>query len=103
LSYMVSNLDLTTSFLELRGNKRFGTTMLSLSETLETEENANFSIHAAYEAQLGLNNIFVLTGYQTASASEALINCLDAYIDVVTIGQTTLGKDVGSVTIESLN
>src|SRR5690606_36493057 len=34
-----------------------------------------------------------------ASASEMVINCLKPYIDVIQIGETTIGKNVGSVTL----
>lgn len=48
---------------------------------------------------LGMERIFVLTSTGTASASEAVINGLDPYMDVVVIGQQTVGKNVGSRTI----
>jgi len=41
---------------------------------------------------LGLSRLIVLTTDDTASASERLINSLAPYIEVVTIGSTTLGK-----------
>jgi carboxyl-terminal processing protease len=46
-----------------------------------------------------LSRIFVLTSGGTASASELIINGLRPYITVTTIGDTTYGKNVGSVTI----
>lgn len=48
---------------------------------------------------LGVSRLFVLTSTGTASASEAVINGLDPYIDVVVIGEQTVGKNVGSRTI----
>ena len=49
-----------------------------------------------------LNNLnrvhFIVTRY-TASASELVINCLKPYMEVVLIGSTTYGKNVGSITI----
>jgi C-terminal processing protease CtpA/Prc len=48
---------------------------------------------------LGLDNIYVLTTGSSASASELLINCLRAYIDVTIIGTKTYGKNVGSITV----
>lgn len=50
---------------------------------------------------LGLNRLFVLTSPHTASASEATIVCLRPFMDVVTIGETSVGKGVGSWTIYS--
>jgi carboxyl-terminal processing protease len=53
---------------------------------------------------LNLNRVYVLTTASTASASELVINCLEPYIDVVVIGTTTTGKNVGSVTLyDSMN
>jgi len=45
---------------------------------------------------LQLERIYVITSAHTASASEATIVCLKPYMDVITIGETTVGKGVGS-------
>jgi len=44
---------------------------------------------------LNLKRLVVLTGKNTASASELIINGLRPYIPVITIGKTTSGKTVG--------
>jgi carboxyl-terminal processing protease len=46
-----------------------------------------------------LNRLFVLTSGGTASASELIINGLRPYLPVITVGDTTYGKNVGSITI----
>jgi C-terminal processing protease CtpA/Prc len=46
-----------------------------------------------------LNQIYVLTSDRTASASELVINGLIPYISIVIVGDTTYGKNVGSITI----
>ncbi|WP_310555830.1 S41 family peptidase [Flavobacterium sp.] len=48
---------------------------------------------------LNLSKVYILTTRNTASASELVINCLDPYINVVQIGTTTTGKNVGSITM----
>lgn len=48
---------------------------------------------------LNLTKIYILTSKSTASASELVINGLKPYIDVVQIGDITVGKNVGSITI----
>jgi hypothetical protein len=48
---------------------------------------------------LGLNKVYILTSGATASASELVINGLEPYINVVQIGDVTVGKNVGSVTL----
>lgn len=47
--------------------------------------------------QLGLPRVFVITGPNTCSASESIINGLLPYLPVVRIGATTCGKPYGSV------
>src|SRR5690606_40452141 len=47
-----------------------------------------------------LSRLFILTSDNTASASEMIINGLKPYLnEVVLIGDTTYGKNVGSFTI----
>lgn len=48
---------------------------------------------------LGLNKVYILTGGGTASASELTIDGLRAYIEVSLIGETTIGKFMGSITL----
>ncbi len=48
---------------------------------------------------LNLPRLHVLTSGWTASASELIINGLKPYMEVVLIGETTYGKNVGSITI----
>ena len=48
---------------------------------------------------LNLDRVFILTSARTASASELLINGLDPYIDVIHIGDFTVGKNQGSITV----
>ncbi|ELR68933.1 Carboxyl-terminal protease [Fulvivirga imtechensis AK7] len=45
--------------------------------------------------------LYILTGSRTASASELIINGLDPYMHVTIIGDTTVGKNVGSFPIEN--
>ena len=48
---------------------------------------------------LNLNRIFIITSSESASASELLINGLSSYINVTQIGEKTVGKNVGSITV----
>ncbi len=43
------------------------------------------------------NRVYILTSNRTASASELIINGLKPYMDVFLIGNTTTGKNVGSI------
>lgn len=49
---------------------------------------------------LNLSRVYIITTSGSASASELVINGLDPYIDVITVGETTHGKYVGSFTIK---
>ncbi len=53
---------------------------------------------------LNLSTLYVLTGKNTASASELLINSLSPYMDnIILIGDKTYGKNVGSISIYKEN
>ncbi len=49
---------------------------------------------------MDLSKVYILTGNGSASASELTITGLDAYMDVVLIGDTTYGKYTGSITLK---
>ncbi|WP_105002858.1 S41 family peptidase [Tenacibaculum sp. SG-28] len=57
---------------------------------IESSENIN---------SLNLENIYFITTSSSASASELVINSLEPYINVFTVGEKTVGKYVGSVTL----
>lgn len=48
---------------------------------------------------LNLTKVYILTTQSTASASELVINGLEPHINVIQIGDVTVGKNVGSVTL----
>ena len=48
---------------------------------------------------LNLNKVYVIASKSTASASELIINGLTPYIDVVQVGDVTVGKNVASITL----
>ncbi len=66
-------------------------------------ENSNFNFVNSFDGNtinsLNLNKVYVLTTERSASASELVINSLEAYIDVVQIGDNTTGKTQASITI----
>ena len=49
--------------------------------------------------QLRNGRVYILTGSRSASASELLINGLRPYMDVFLIGNKTVGKNVGSISL----
>lgn len=48
---------------------------------------------------LNMSKVYILTSKSSASASELVINGLKPFIDVIQIGDVTVGKNVGSVTL----
>lgn len=48
---------------------------------------------------LKLNNVYFIVSGSSASASELIINSLNPYINVKVLGTTTVGKQVGSITL----
>ena len=72
------------------------------SQLNSNDLNNNFTStlgNGAVISSLNLSKIYILTTKTTASASELVINCLKPYINVVHIGTTTTGKNVGSITL----
>ena len=53
--------------------------------------------------QLTNSRVYILTTRNTASASELVINSLKPYMDVIIIGDTTYGKNVGSFSLYDEN
>lgn len=49
--------------------------------------------------QLSSGRVYILTSSRTASASELIINALKPFMDVFLIGDTTYGKNVGSISL----
>ena len=68
-------------------------------EFIYTERNGSMTQHINFIRQksLNLDSIIVLTNSSSASASEVLINSLEPYMQVTTIGESTYGKPVGFI------
>lgn len=86
--------------------------ILSLENKLETGDERTFSFFdfptSSDKEFLGVSllglqmqRLYVITSSHTASASEATIVCLRPYMEVITIGETTVGKGVGSWNISN--
>lgn len=66
----------------------------SLNERFATKTDDGAAINS-----LGMTKVYIITTDNTASASEMVINGLKPYINVVQVGETTVGKNVGSFTV----
>lgn len=77
---------------------------LKTMATLNTNQLDDLNYKFLNNAENALNNlklstVYVITTDNTASASELVINGLKPYVNVVQIGETTIGKNVGSRTV----
>lgn len=86
-------------FIKFEGNANGGNVDQSFKQALESNES-KISFDALQSAHPSINRIYVLCGNRTASASELIINNLKPYMQVITIGEKTFGKDVASFPIE---
>lgn len=77
----------------------------NLTEKLYRETGNRYEPHyfkddpATNSRNLCLDRVFFLVNKRSASASELIINCLKPYMKVITIGERTVGKDVGMYAI----
>lgn len=94
-------IDENKPFVRFAGNTAQGTQMRSFREILATPSGDNKIIPFSelQPARLQLSRVFILSTGITASAAELMINNLKPYMEVVQIGQTSHGKDVGAVSI----
>jgi len=75
---------------EILSDPRRGEAFLTQSFTNKSQNIGNL---------LSGGNLYVLTSARTASSSELIMNGLRPFMNVISIGATTSGKDMGSTTI----
>jgi carboxyl-terminal processing protease len=81
-------------------NQRFADLFPPLS-AIDDEEDAVAEIDARVKAgNLNLSRVYILGTGSSASASELVIHNLAPYIEVIHIGEQTMGKNEGSLTIK---
>jgi carboxyl-terminal processing protease len=86
-------------FIQFEGNKNGGLVKQSFQQALESNER-NVSFEVLKNTHPDIKRIYILCGKRTASASEIMINNLRPFMDVITIGEKTVGKDVAGFPIE---
>lgn len=92
------DIDFRTAFITYKGNKNGGTRDETFGEAATFDGYIYFD--ELLHAKLNLPNVYVLTTRSTASAAEVVINCLKPYMEVITIGEKTMGKDLASFLIK---
>jgi len=96
---LAPNIHADDLFITFKGNNNGGTISQSFKQSLEMNE-AQVTFQELRNAHPEIQKIYILCGRHTASASEIIINNLKPYMDVVTIGEKTTGKDVAGFPIE---
>jgi len=95
-SLIGKNVDASKTFYRQEWNE-------TLMPELQKEYGEDFFLEkfAAKPENIGsqISRVYILTSNRTASASELIINGLRPYMEVITIGTQTVGKNVGSITI----
>ncbi len=79
----------------IAGSSQQGSVFAKLSYNDKHQEANTTYPFVSISNSLGLSRVVVITTRETASASEAVINGLKPFINVVTIGDTTNGKPTG--------
>ncbi len=96
---LAPNIQPDDLFIKFKGNNNGGTISQSFRQSLEMNES-QVTFQELRNAHPEIRKIYILCGRHTASASEIIINNLKPYMDVVTIGEKTTGKDVAGFPIE---
>jgi C-terminal processing protease CtpA/Prc len=97
LATLIAPVKGTDIFAEYRGNAQAGSKRHSFDKELSYIAYRTDQL-TAY--RLPLRRVYILTGRHTASSAELLTNNLAPYIEVIQIGEQTLGKDMASFEIK---
>ncbi|QRA44607.1 S41 family peptidase [Chryseobacterium cucumeris] len=98
-SLIPSGLSSASPFIIFKGNKNGGEVKRTFSQQIAYDPKAlDFATLRANA--LGLQKVCILTSNSTASAAEIVVNNLKPYMQVIQIGDTTLGKDMAGFVVE---
>jgi carboxyl-terminal processing protease len=98
-SLIPSGISAGSLFITYKGNKNGGEVKRTFSQQIAYDPNA-LDFNTIHANSLKLNKVYILTSGSTASASEIIINNLKPYMQVIQVGEKTLGKDMAGFAIE---
>ncbi|MCW3162736.1 S41 family peptidase [Chryseobacterium oryctis] len=98
-SLMPSGITANSQFITYKGNKNGGEVKRTFSQQIAYDPNA-LDFNTLHNNSLNLNKVYILTSSSTASASEIVINNLKPYLQVIQVGDVTLGKDMAGFVVE---
>lgn len=97
------NITEKSVFIRYSGNNKMGNQSASFESLLSVPSSGKYiSFSNLAAGRLSLKRVFVITSPITASSSEVVVNNLKPYMQVVTIGERTYGKDKASVIIKDM-
>jgi carboxyl-terminal processing protease len=103
-SLIAPNVNTTTTFVNHQYNENVTADIKSDPDLGDGYLKVPFlSKSQNVSSQLRDQRVYILTGSRTASASELIINGLKPFMDVFLVGDTTIGKNVGSVSLYNEN
>ena len=97
---LISGLPFHTAFITYTGNKNGGRKTESIGQSASSDGTLQYN--QILETSLKLKEVYLLTSATTASAAEILVNNLKPYVNVITIGEKTRGKDEASFAIKDM-
>ncbi|AKK73929.1 peptidase S41 [Chryseobacterium gallinarum] len=98
-SLIPSGITSASPFIIFKGNKNGGEVKRTFAQQIAYDPKA-LDFNTLRANALGLGKVYILTSNSTASAAEIIINNLKPYIQVIQIGDVTLGKDMAGFTVE---
>lgn len=98
-SLIPSGITSASPFIIFKGNKNGGEVKRTFSQQIAYDPKA-LDFNSLRTNALGLNKVYILTSNSTASAAEIVINNLKPYMQVIQVGDITLGKDMAGFTVE---
>ena len=97
------NITEKSVFIKYSGNNKMGNQSASFESLLSVPSSGKYiSFSNLTAGRLSLKRVFVITTSISASSSEVVINNLKPYMQVVTIGERTYGKDKAAVIIKDM-
>lgn len=98
-SLIPAGISSSSPFILFKGNKNGGEVKRTFAQQIAYDPKA-LDFNALRSNALGLSRVYILTSNSTASAAEIVVNNLKPYLQVIQIGNTTLGKDMAGFTVE---
>jgi len=102
IAAVIANVNAQQVFAIYQANRNGGKQFRSFQDAISENRYQPQDFNELLARRFSLSKVYVLTTGATASAAELLINTLRPFVEVVHVGEKTLGKDMASFAIEDL-